>query len=188
MSRKTGEVVIPGGRQLSFPYKKAEDCILNKFADDIKLEGVADNTRWLCHFSEVLPQQKWAEECPEVQKGKYKVTKNSPGHQPILGIYQLESSFSKNDLGILVNKKVTTSQQCTLVAKKATRRKRVASRSREVILHLYSLLVRLLLECCISFRAPWHNKDLDVLQQVQYMATKMIKGLEHLLYEERLKT
>lgn len=137
MSRKTGEVVIPGGRQLSFPYKKAEDCILNKFADDIKLEGVADNTRWLCHFSEVLPQQKWAEECPEVQKGKYKVTKNSPGHQPILGIYQLESSFSKNDLGILVNKKVTTSQQCTLVAKKATRRKRVASRSREVILCLW---------------------------------------------------
>lgn len=46
--------------------KKAEDCILNKFANDLKLEGVADNTRWLCHLSEVLPQQKWAEECPEV--------------------------------------------------------------------------------------------------------------------------
>lgn len=85
------------------------------------------------------------------------------------------------------NKKVTPSQQCTLVAKKATRRKTVASRLREVILHLCSVLLRLLLECCISFRASWHKKDLELLEQVQYKATKMIKGLEHLLYEERLK-
>lgn len=82
---------------------------------------------------------------------------------------------------------MTPSQQCTLVAKKATRRKTVASRLREVILHLCSVLLRLLLECCISFRASWHKKDLELLEQVQYKATKMIKGLEHLLYEERLK-
>lgn len=75
MSKKKGEVVIPGKKQLSFPYKKkkkAEDCILNKFANYLKLEGVADNTRWLYHLSEALPQHTWAEECPEVQKGKCK--------------------------------------------------------------------------------------------------------------------
>lgn len=48
MSRETGEVAIPGGKQLSFPLKKkkkkAEDSILNKFAHDLKQEGVADNT------------------------------------------------------------------------------------------------------------------------------------------------
>lgn len=107
MSKKKGEVVIPAEKQLSFPSKKkkAEDCILNKFANYLKLEGVADNTRWLCPLSEALPQQKWAEECPEVQKGKCKVTRNSPGHQHILGIHQLESSFSKKDLGILLTKR-----------------------------------------------------------------------------------
>lgn len=85
------------------------------------------------------------------------------------------------------NKKVTTRQQFTLVGKKATGRKTAASRPREVILHLCSVLVRLLLECCIPFWASWHKEDLDLLERVQYKATKMIKRLEHLLYEERLK-
>lgn len=109
MSRKTGEVAIPGGKQLSFTLKKkkkkAEDCILNKFANDLKLKEVADNTEWLCHLSEVLSQQKWAKECPEVQKGKCKVLRNSPGYQHILGIYQLENSFLEKDLGILVTRR-----------------------------------------------------------------------------------
>lgn len=42
MSRKKAEVVMPEGKQLIFPHKKAEECTLNKFADDINLEGVAD--------------------------------------------------------------------------------------------------------------------------------------------------
>lgn len=85
------------------------------------------------------------------------------------------------------NKKVTTSQQCTLVAKKATSRNTAASRPREVILHLCAVLVSLFLECCISFRASWHKKDLDLLELVRYKATEMIKVLEHMLHEKRLK-
>jgi len=44
--------------------------------------------------------------------------------------------------------------------------------SREVILPLYSALVR-----------P-HLEDTDLLEGVQQWATKLIKGLEHLPYEE----
>ena len=56
-----------------------------------------------------------------------------------------------------------------------------------MIPHLYSALVRLHLECCISFRGPWYKKDLDLLERVQHRATKMIKGAEHLSHKERLK-
>ncbi|TRZ19381.1 hypothetical protein HGM15179_007709 [Zosterops borbonicus] len=44
------------------------------------------------------------------------------------------------------------------------------------------------MECCAQFWAPQYKRNTELLEQVlQKWATKMIKGLEHLSYEERLK-
>ena len=75
-------------------------------------------------------------------------------HQYRLGVDLLEWSSAEKDLTVLKDNRLTMSQQCALVAKKASGileciKKSMARRSREEILPIHSPLVRPHLEYCV---------------------------------------
>lgn len=90
-------------------------------------------------------------------KDKYKVLhlgKFNPGVQHRLGSTQLGSRPVERDLEVLVYNKLNMSELCAAAAKKASRmlgciNKGITSRDKEVVIPLYSVLVRPHLEYCV---------------------------------------
>ncbi|GAB0178951.1 hypothetical protein GRJ2_000360400 [Grus japonensis] len=111
----------------------------------------------------------------------------SPQYQYRLGNEGIESNPTEKDLWVLVDEKLDMSWQSALAAQKANCilgciTRSVASRLREVILPPYSAL-----EYCVQLWGPQYKKDMDLLEQVQRRATKVIRGMEDFSAEDRLR-
>ncbi|GAB0179987.1 mitochondrial enolase superfamily member 1 [Grus japonensis] len=143
-------------------------CTLMKFANDTKLSREVDTLEGRATLWEDLDRlEEWANKnLMKFNKDKCKVLhlgKHNPGVQHRLGFIWLGNSSVERDLGVLVDSKLNMSEQCAAAAKKANRmlgciNKGIASRDKEVIIPLYSVLVRPYLEYCVQFWSPLYKK------------------------------
>jgi len=118
--------------------------------------------------------------------------RGNPCYQYKLGDEGIESSSAETDLEVMVEGKMYMRQRCPLAAHKANCilgciKRCMTSRSRKVILPLYSALLRPHLEYCIQMWSTQYRRVIDLLEHVQKMDTKMIQGVEQLSYEDRLR-
>ncbi|GAB0188254.1 mitochondrial enolase superfamily member 1 [Grus japonensis] len=144
------------------------DCTLSKFADDTKLGGVTDTPEGcIAIWSDLDRLEKWADRnFMKFSKGKGQVLhleRKSPRYQYTVGAGNHRCREGPGGPG---------GQQRALTAKKANDilgciRQSIASRLREVILPLYSALVKPHLEYCAQFWAHQYKKQIELLERAQ---------------------
>ena len=98
----------------------------------------------------------------------------------------------EEDLGIIISKDLKFTRQCIKVEKKAQKligyiKRQFKYRNKEVVLQLYTSLVRPHLEYAVQFWAPSLQKDIDRLEAVQARATKLVPSLRHFGYRRRIE-
>ena len=175
---------------------------LKMFADDVKLfrgiesdtdaQILQDDLNTLCHWSEDWLLQFNTMKCKVMHVGHC-----NPSHDYIMGQPdgtkdKLQVSKVERDLGVHIADTLKATSHCQIAAKKASaalRQLRMAFPTLKVssFRPLFTTYVRPHIEYCMQAVGPFVRKDVKVLESVQRRATKLVRDIKHLPYEERLK-
>ena len=97
----------------------------------------------------------------------------------------------EKDLGVTFSADMKVSEHCGIAASKGNQilgliRRTITYKEKQLIVPLYKAIVRPHLEYCIQAWRPYRKKDIDKLERIKKIATKMILELRDLSYECRL--
>ena len=103
----------------------------------------------------------------------------------------ISRATEEKDLGIWCTSEMKPSLQVQKAVAKAMQTLGMIKRSfkylsKDLFLFLYRTYIRSHLEYCVPIWSPYLAKDTDALEWVQHRATKLVKSLSTLPYEDRL--
>ena len=172
-------------------------CSLGKiFADDTKLIKVVDDLNDADKLQNDLNRLfDWCKTWNmEFNKGKCKIMHYGKTNNKFLYHMDgtiLEITKEEKDLGVYWTDDLKPEKQIRSCVAKAyiavnKIRKTFSFMNKEMFLLLYKTFVRPLLEYCQSVWSPYLKSDIDMLENVQRRATKIVPEIKDLTYEERL--
>ena len=104
----------------------------------------------------------------------------------------LDETTEEKDLGVLIDNELKFSKHIKSKVAQANRLIGLIKISFETLdddmfKNLYNTLIRPLLEYCVQVWSPHMQKDIELLENVQRRATKLVWRLRNMEYDERLK-
>lgn len=167
------------------------------FADDAKLFGPVSNPAQCASLQSDLNSimtwtQTWQlplnlQKCSVLHLGY-----RNPRSRYHLGQNELVQTEHERDLGIIMDEKLKFHDQSSQVIKKANRILAIIKRSfsfidKKIFRKLYKALVRPIIEYGNVIWGPWYTGDQEKIEKIQRRATKLVKDIKHLPYQDRMK-
>jgi hypothetical protein len=175
----------------SEPYLYADDTkIFKGIFKDSDCEELQQDIHEMYNWSEKWMLKFHPDKCKTMRIGRSNIDQYSyslkPGHKP------MDNSNAEKDVGVTIDNKLTFEKHITEKVNKANSILGVIRRTFEYLdlqtfRLLYVSLVRPHLEYANSVWNPFMKKHIDMIENVQRRATKLIPGLSELTYEERLR-
>ena len=166
------------------------------FADDAKLwRAIADPLDQEALQADVNKVADWAKvnQLPlNINKCKVLSLRGQPRRRYKLGSQMIPTSTLEKDLGIFIQPNLHNSSQAAQAASAANRhlgliRRTFGPLDKDIAKTLITLYIRPPTEYAIQVWSPWLMKDRRSLERPQRRATKLVKGIRHLAYSDRLR-
>ena len=178
----------------------AIESLCQLFADDAKIYAsvnIRDDTNTIKLQKDLDRLSEWSRKWQlPFNTGKCKVLHigtNNPCHRYKMDNKKLDNVSEEKDLGVLVDEDLKFHKQTAAAVKKANRslgiiKKTFVSLNETTLPTLYKTLVRPHLELANVAWGPHFKGDIKAVESIQKRATKLVKTLKDVPYENRLRS
>ena len=170
---------------------------LSKFADDCKIKRTVKsdedaNAVQVDLNNLVMWSHKWQMKFHPDKCKVLHIGHNNQRYKYYIEGTEVKKVSEEKDLGVITSEDLKQKKQVAKVVKSANRilgmiRRTITCKNKINILSLYKTLVRPILDYGAAVWSPHQRGDIEKVEKIQRRATKMIKEIRHLSYQDRLK-